>query len=456
MLIGRESEQNVLDSYYNRTQSQLMVMYGKYGVGKSALLQKFEQTHPHVYNFKLRAVSNREQLFDLSLTLKNKGIILSEYPDFHEFFSSLINQTDSISRPVLIFDEFQYLCKNDTSFFDSLFDCYNSSGIQFFIILCSSSLEWIENSFIKKLGPNARMISSFLKVRELGFHDFKTYFSKFSQSDAIRGYSILGGVPLLWHYFDPDLILEENIIQNILKKNTVLQKYGENMVSSQLRETAIYNTLLINMASGRRKLKDLYEHTGFSRAKISVYIKNLMQLGLCEKLYSVEATSTDANSIKGMYDISDAYVDFTYHYLFKMHETLKNSSAKEFYYSYIEPTLTAYTEKYFVKICKQYMETQNIQGKLPVSFTKLGSWNGKMGTIDIVAEDDDHHMLIGLCNWENPYMHYEDYEWMLFCAKKAKFSYSYIYLFSFGGFDPKIIEEQKNKSNIKLVSSIEL
>ena len=56
-------------------------------------------------------------------------------------------------------------------------------------------------------------------------------------------------------------------------------------LSEELRETAVYDTILATLADGRHgKLNDMYAHTGFSRAKISVYLKNLMELELVEKV----------------------------------------------------------------------------------------------------------------------------------------------------------------------------
>lgn len=56
-------------------------------------------------------------------------------------------------------------------------------------------------------------------------------------------------------------------------------------LSEESRETAVYDTILATLADGRHgKLNDMYAHTGFSRAKISVYLKNLMELELVENV----------------------------------------------------------------------------------------------------------------------------------------------------------------------------
>ena len=94
--------------------------------------------------------------------------------------------------------------------------------------------------------------------------------------------------------------------------------------------------------------------------------------------------------------------------------------------------------------------------KLSFKYEKSGSWVGKVGTIDIVAEDEEGHTLVGMCSWERSLMTYDDYEWLLFCVEKAKLNVDYIYLFSVDGFDEKLNLEAKVKKNIILIDISQL
>lgn len=69
-----------------------------------------------------------------------------------------------------------------------------------------------------------------------------------------------------------------------LEKNSFLPELMIKWLSEELRETAVYNTILATIADEKNgKLNAMYARTGFSRAKISVYLKNLMELELVEK-----------------------------------------------------------------------------------------------------------------------------------------------------------------------------
>ena len=102
---------------------------------------------------------------------------------------------------------------------------------------------------------------------------------------SVEVFAVLGGVPGFWKCFDDRLGVKENICRCILNQDAFLYGEGQRIGKEELRETGVYNTILASIAAGNHKLNDLYQHTGFSRAKISVYIKNLMELELVEKVF---------------------------------------------------------------------------------------------------------------------------------------------------------------------------
>ncbi|HOO29104.1 MAG TPA: DUF234 domain-containing protein, partial [Lachnospiraceae bacterium] len=230
---------------------------------------------------------------------------------------------------------------------------------------------------------------------------------------------------------------------------------GMHLLPEELREPSVYNTILLTLASGKQKLNELYKHTGFNRAKISVYLKNLIELELVEKVDSYD-TAGKENTQKGLYRISNQFVHFWYRYVFPDLSMLQIMSPKKYFDKYIEPSFKSYTSECFTKVCKEYLCLMNKMNQLHFKFVKMGSWVGKVGTIDIVAQDEDGRTLIGCCNWEKSLMTYEDYEWLLFCAEQAKLKADDIYLFTAGGFDEQLKLEANVKKNMYLIDSTRL
>ena len=451
MFVGRESEINLLKSYEKRADDQVMIMYGLSGVGKTSLVREFTKDNSEALYFECKALFDREQLYHFS-NYDHKELGLSEYPNYTELFSKIDDYfTDYDNKNLLVFDEFQYLLKYSTDFTQALFNMIRESEKPYFIILISSSIDWVENSMVKKIGLDARNITGFFKVKELSFAAFREYFAKLRFDECVSGYAILGGIPRLWSYFDRNKNLKDNILNNILDRKAPLYTLGEEYVSGELRETGVYNSILCALASGKNKLNDLYNHTLFSRAKISVYIKNLMELGFVTKEFSVD-TEGRSNTQKGIYDICINYVDFTYKYLFPFKSELKDDNKNAYYEEHIKPNLKSYSAKFFPIICREYLETQNSFGNLPIRFNRVGKWIGKLGTIDFVCTDENNNTLLVLCNYEKPMMRFDDYEWLLFCAKQAKIRADYCMLISAGGFDEKLKFAANSRKNITLVT----
>ncbi|MDY2700433.1 MAG: ATP-binding protein [Lachnospiraceae bacterium] len=454
MVLGRTSELKYLNTYYDRDGSQIMVVYGEKNVGKTSLLRQFVQDKPYYY-YRARSASEREQRYQWGNELGREEIKVLKYPTFTEIFQSVIREKNG--KKVIIIDEFQYIIKSSDEFMRELVNFVHDNWLstQVMVILCSSSIGWVENSMITKIGEAAYELSGFLKIRELGFETMMEFFPGFSMEQCIEAYAVLGGIPGLWKHFNDKLGIKENICRYILNKDSFLYGEGQRIVEEELRETGVYNTILASIAAGNHKLNDLYLHTEFSRAKISVYLKNLMELELVEKVFSYD-TEGKANTQKGIYRISNHFVHFYFTYLYPNLSSLERMTSGEFYNQYIAPTFKSYVAEYFKTVCKQQIEKWNKWGRLPFEVDRIGEWVGKLGTIDVIAQNENGETIVGICNWDKPMMRYDDYEWLLFCAEKAKLRTDYIYLFSVRRFDEKLNLEAKVKQNLKLISLDEM
>lgn len=450
MFLGRTDELKYLNNYYDREGSQIVVVYGSKNIGKKALINKFLEGKPS-YFYSSRSCSERQQLYQWGMELAKEEVCVLKYPSFQEIFKAILENQSS--KMVLVINEFHHLIKTCPHFMSDLISFIHSewNKNKIMVILCSSHVGWVENSMIKKIGAAAYELSGLLKVKELKFYDLIQFFPGFSQKQCIEVFSILGGYPGLWCYFNDKLSVKENIIQTIIHPLGPLHNMALSYVEEELRETSVYNTILSSLAEGKYKLNDLYHHTYFSRAKISVYLKNLMELEIIEKVFSVDTDGYE-NTKKGLYRISNPFVNFYYNFLYSNQSKLYSVSPKEFYNTYISPVLRFYVSYYFNIVCSQYLDEKNNRNKLPFVYNRCGEWVGKSGTIDIIAKNEDNLTLVSFCNYEKPMMTYEDYENYLLITKKAKIELDYIYLFSIDRFDEKLELEAKIKKNMFLIS----
>lgn len=455
-MTGKEgAELPYLNHYYETEGSQLVVLYGQKNIGMTDMIRGFCHDKPQSY-YRARPCSDREQLYLWGMELREEGAFLPDYPSYSELFALLDGHDGQNKKSVVVIDEFQNIVKQSADFMPELIRFLHNekSERRIMVILASTSIGWVENSMVRKIGAAAYELSGFIKMKEYGFFDTARCFPEYTKEQQMEVYAVLGGFPELWRHFETGLTVKENICRHILRRDSFLHEEALRLVSEQLRETGVYHAILAALAAGRCKLNDLHLHTGFSRAKISVYLKNLMELEIVEKVFSYD-TEGRRNTQKGIYRIQNRFVAFYFRYLYPHMSRLamltEDMSYERFYDTYIAPDFRSFTASAFVQACRESMDRMNRMGRLTVSYTRVGEWIGKAGSIDIAAQDEAGHTLIGLCSWEKPVMPYEEYERLLFCAQQAKLSPDYIYLFSASRFDERLIQETENNSRLKLI-----
>lgn len=459
MLIGRSHELDYLTQYYNQADNSLIVLYGQKGLGVSSLLQEFAK-EKDVLHLCAQQCSSRQLCYVWSKKLRNQGISIAEYPDFSALFEAACAwcfEGNDEKKTVLMIEDFQWAVRNSDDFMNALtaFLAKEENRGRLMIILASNAIGWVENTFISKIGRNAFAISGFLKVKPMSFLDMVCFYDTQDTKKCMDFYSIAGGNPGYWARFDIKSDLKENICKLFLGKNAVFATEGLNRISEELRELSVYGTILATLAEGKEKLNDIYVHTGFSRAKISVYLKNLMALELVEKVFSYE-TADNRNSKKGVYRICDPLVQFWYHFIFPHYDELGILSSDEFYDEYIAGEISDYISAGYSKICAEYLDILNDRGKLPVTYTRHGEWVGKNGRIDVVGQDARRNTLLGFCNISGNALDLAMVEFYIGLAKEAHLRPEHCFFFSADGFTKEVEELAKRKEGIYLIDMNDL
>lgn len=154
------------------------------------------------------------------------------------------------------------------------------------ILLCSSVVSWVEKEMENCIGTDAvKKIDQTIKLSNLNFLEVVRVLPDYPVSECIRVYGVIGGVTGYINHWNPKVDLKTNICRQILSRNGYMYNKAENIIGASLRELSVYDTILACIAGGCDKLNDLYLKTGFSRAKISVYMKILPLPTLSKRQY---------------------------------------------------------------------------------------------------------------------------------------------------------------------------
>ena len=436
-----------LEELYKTSGNQLVVMYGRKGCQKEQLIREFISDKKYFY-YRCRQASALEQSNMMAREIENQFDVKLQKHTYEEYFSRV--KTGNPSKLVVVIDEAQYIVKKDPEFAEAIKKLKNKRLYPgpVMIILASSSMVWVRQDA-------EELFKTSMKIEELNFLEVVRSFPTMSVPEIIKTYGVLGGVPAYLEKWDSNASFKENVCKLILSENGALFSEAEDIISSELRELSVYNTILATIARGQNKLNDLFHETGFSRAKISVYMKNLAQFDIVEKVISFETGGWD-NAKKGVYQIKDTFVNFWFKFVYPNQSDLYTLSAEDFYDKYVEPDLDDYLNRYFRNVCMEYLMLLDQMEQLPFKVHKVGTWLGKTGTIDIIAQSTDRRNIIGFCNWTEPELTMDMCEKMAEAMDKARLSSDNYYLFSATSFEPALETYVTKDPRFKLINMNEL
>ncbi len=454
MFIGRKAETEQLENLYSSVTYEAAVLYGRQGIGKTELALSFADGKKAFY-FCARELSEREQILEI---LEETGNVSSGRGlsfDFYTALKSVVEKNEG-EKTVIMIDEFQYMAKAGEAFAEGLITLMGDDKVQehFMLILLSSSINWVENSMVSEMGSLTRRLSSIIKLKEFSFSETVDMFPGANMEFSIYAWAVFGGVPGLLKLWNVKKDLRENITDLFLRKSSPLYSEAPKMLKSELRELSAYNAILTAMATGNCKLNDIYERTGFSRAKISVYIKNLIELDVAEKVFSLE-TGDHENVKKGIYSIKDGYLRFWYRYVFRYQSLIEQGKGDRVYFEKILTSFDSFMRERFASVCLEYLKIMSDINRLDHSYDTWGKWNGKTGTIDVVAKDEDDNVLTAFCDFGDMPVQMKKLDEFRELKRLAGIKNSEMFIFAKSGFSLELKSGAK-KDNIRLINMDEL
>jgi AAA+ ATPase superfamily predicted ATPase len=459
MFIGRKSELDFLNSKYSSVGGQLVILYGRRRIGKTETLREFCKDKKHVF-YSCRECTNDEQLKSFSNKILKTDMPASKYIDsFSDWEQALksISELPFDDKKLIIIDEFPYMVKGNfsiPSILQNLWDEFLKDE-NIMIVLCGSAMSFIEKEILAEKNPLYGRATGILKMKEMGFYDSIKFFPNYSNYEKIIAYSILGGIPHYLKQFDDKKSLSDNIKNSILQRGSILYSEVEFLMHQELRETTLYNTLIETIALGNTKLNEIHQKTQIDKSKLSVYIKNLIQLGIIEREFPVyDGIKEQVNIQRGLYKITDNFFNFWYAFVFPSISEIEGGDIDGVYEYSVAPLLDFYVSKIFEDICLQYMRNKNMSNKLPFRYSKIGRWWNNKTELDIMAIDKDKdNFILGECKFKNSPFKLSDLESMKNkFAPKNQNAKQYYFAFSKSNFTEDVIKEATFDSNLFLIS----
>lgn len=474
MFIGREIELAFLQDKYDAEQGQLVVLYGRRRVGKTETLREFCKDKLHVF-YSCTQSTDKVQLAKFSKQILKENIpakqYISEFADWESALRAVLELPYGEKKKLLIIDEFPYMCKGNKSIPSILQNLWDAELKEknVMIVLCGSAMSFMEKELLAEKNPLYGRATGIYKMNEMGFYDAMKFFPNYSDREKVLVYSVLGGIPHYLRQFRPELSVAENIKKNILTKGCVLYSEVDFLLHQELRETPIYNSIIEAVALGNTKLNDISQKSLVEdTSKTSVYLKNLIELGIVEREFSVDTKIKEkANANRGTYRLTDNFFRFWYAFGFTNFSQLEDGDVEGVYDFVIAPALHEFASFAFEDICREFVRERQKKNDLPFRYTKMGRWTGRTTVRDKsavsgmrVAETeidllgigrDEKEYLVGECKFKKEPFNFTEYlNTKMKLTNRKETAEFYYALFSESGFDEKVMVEAEKETNVQL------
>ena len=219
MFIGRNSELQQLNTLYKQDKFQCVIIWGRRRVGKTTLINEFCKDKTAIYFTGIESTA-KDNLENFSKSIAAINGSSDNAPVFKDFRSALININDLAQKQkiVLIIDEYPYLArsyKSISSVLQELIDNTLKANPNLFIILCGSSMSFMEKQVLGYQSPLYGRRTAQFHIKPFNFYEVASYYKNFSPEDIAAVYGITGGIPLYMSFINDKLSLKENIINNL-------------------------------------------------------------------------------------------------------------------------------------------------------------------------------------------------------------------------------------------------
>lgn len=457
MFIGRKRELNDLKQRYENGKFEFAVMYGRRRVGKTTLINEFVKDKEVIFYTGIEG-NQKENLEGLSKSIYSLSQDFADTSSSFASFQEALETAFKIAekrRIVFVIDEYPYIAgsyKALSSILQILID-RNKNTSKMFLILCGSSLSFMENQVLGYKSPLFGRRTCQYKIMPFDFFEIKDYYNKFSNTDLAVIYGITGGIPLYMSLMNDNLSVEENIKVNFLVPNAYLFEEPTNLIKQECRDPAQYNSIIKAIATGSSRMSEICAKTGLDTGLTTSYLHKLLSLGIVKK----EMPFGTDSSRKTIYALEDSMFRFWYRFIPDNLATI-NRGLTDIVYKKIAPQITSFMGGVFEEICKQYLWELNRQGKAAVTFTDLGRWWGNdpknkcEAEVDIIGTADDKTALFCECKWTNENVDTGVLDTLVERSKLFSFTNVYLYLFAKTAFTKGCIDKANELGNVELVN----
>lgn len=411
MFVGRENELAGLGRLWDKGGFQMAVIYGRRRVGKTTLIDEFVRDKRTLY------FTGQQQSSEMNLVAFSREVYrcfdipvaAGPFPTWSAAFGFIASHigTDQLA---FVFDEFPYAAKTSPELPSALQASIDHGFLQtnVFLILCGSNEGFMESEVLGSKSPLYGRRTAQIHLTPFDHFDAAQMLPGRGPEELVMFYAAFGGTPYYLAQVDDGETFEQNIAHIMFDKMGLLYEEPLMLLRQELREPALYASILTAVSNGNTESSRIADASGVSQASVPKYLKTLEDLSLIKR--SVPFGSNPSRS-RGIYRVADPFFAFWYRFVSPATGAIERGAGEAAAHQACNnQVLATYVGKVFEDVSLQWVARQNQAGRLPFLATSFGTWWGtdpearESVDIDLIAANQDEKVaLFGECKWRNTF-----------------------------------------------------
>ena len=360
MFIGRDKELKLLEEKYSAKTAQLVVIYGRRRIGKSALVDHFLQGKSHYLKFEgLENEDTKTQIEEfvrsLAKQLRDPGLAALRFDSWSDLFTYLTEKIfNSTQRKIIFLDEFQWLAVKQSKLVSLMKYYWDNHWKQqnIMLILCGSVASYMIRRVIKSKALYGRINLEILLRQLQPNQSTKLFQAKRNPEETLKYLLVFGGVPKYLEEINLKQSFKQNINRLCFDKAGFLFNESERIFYSQFKETKIYKSIINFLQASPHSFLEISQKLNFkSGGGLKLYLDNLED---AEMIRSFIPFAAGAKSKSKKYKLSDEFLVFYYKFIQPYEKDIKESCQHDWFGLTVEKQWQSWLGFAFERFCLKH------------------------------------------------------------------------------------------------------
>jgi len=402
--LNREQELAQLNRWWTGRNRRLVAMYGRRRVGKSWLFRAFADGKPAVVAV-AEAGTRGAQLAKLATTLEGPLGVRPDLADVPDLFRVLFHLGRE-QKMLAVIDEFPHLLPGGqkerremlTAIQAVIEDEQDTSRTRF--ILCGSQIGAMERLMAEESPLHGRLYR--FPVAPLGPDECAPFIDADSPRDWVERFSVSGGMPMYLDELARGGPLKGLLTESVLNHLGSLFEEPPYVLQQELRRPAVYFSILDELASGPRALREISNALDTPSTSLTEYLRTLQEMRIVDRQLPIAGGKRSAR-----YRLTDGFFRFWFRfvrpYSYELEAGLKPA---DLWRAEVAPAFAEHIAPAFETLCRRWVRA-NLGGQA----SRVGSWWGpalhelrakhkrEVEEIDVVGLRRGRISILGECKW---------------------------------------------------------